>query len=51
MLDIKDRFLNIPHLMPQEINRNHRDSISHRVIVFKHVIRIGILSTKVLPEA
>ena len=50
VLDIKYGHFYISHLVSQQVNGDHGQTISHRVIFLYHILGIGILCAKILSE-
>ena len=51
VIHIEHRLVNVAHTMPEQIDGNHRQAITIRIVIFNDICRIGILRAKILPEA
>ena len=51
VVHLEHRLVNVAHTMPEQIDGNHRQAITIRIVIFNDICRIGILRAKILPEA
>ena len=50
MPHIQNRFLDVAHTMSEQVDCDHRDAVTIRIVILQYIVGICILSAKILAE-